>query len=652
MKRKSFIALFIAFASLTGFGQTFVADGVRYSVGTSRQASVSGLDEALTEVVLPSSVEYDGTTYPVTSIASMSANGGALESLTVPPSVTRIEKKAFETCRSLRTLIIEDATAELWIGNIYSYDGDSDRAEGRHQFYYCPLKELYIGRDISYARDNSDGYSPFANKNYTYAAIGPNVTRMYANFFWNCDFETFDITRATSLKDIWSDALSKTDIEELILPESVERLMRYFEFNQSLKKIYLGANLKELDYTFPHFYALEDIEVSPANPYFKSVDGALYDAAGQTLLRWPLNRETDGSTTAAKTIASGAFRDSRARVLRIPDGAENLEKDLVQNCFDLRSIIIPSSVTSIADYAFEAYGYDNSYESWWYDGDSWLHTVPDDGCVIVFNQKDYFNNTPPACQANSFKGRYNWSLWIADGGYDGPYATASGWENFTHRVSGAQPVAVVSNIAEAATVSGSGRFKPLDHVAMSVESVDNRYKFVGWYDGDQLLSTDLQADWQVVRLVKTLTARFEPVPDAAADIVTVKIIDGHVIIDIAPRADAGTYVTTLFDSEGNRLGSVTTQVDYVERTSAAQTADFSKADSYSMKIYDRDSNLLAHYAGKVADKSVSGINATHCDADNSPDVYYDLQGRKVSSPQSGLIYMQITPGGTKKFLKK
>jgi hypothetical protein len=72
---------------------------------------------------------------------------------------------------------------------------------------------------------------------------------------------------------------------------------------------------------------LTAIEVSPQNPVFSSVDGALFDKSGTTLYRVPSNR-------------SGAYQVP-GTVVAIGDGA-------FEGCVALTSIAVPASVTSIA----------------------------------------------------------------------------------------------------------------------------------------------------------------------------------------------------------------------------------------------------------------------------------------------------------------
>ncbi len=76
-------------------------------------------------------------------------------------------------------------------------------------------------------------------------------------------------------------------IVHLILPDSVEVIAG--EMNTSrLKTLTVGAGLKSISQdVISRWAALDRVEVSVNNPYMKSIDGVVYDAAGETMLFFP-----------------------------------------------------------------------------------------------------------------------------------------------------------------------------------------------------------------------------------------------------------------------------------------------------------------------------------------------------------------------------
>lgn len=98
-------------------------------------------------------------------------NNKTLTNVTIGSSVTEIIDDLFTDCSKLENLFIEDGSEVLTVGNGSYHDGvwDMDRVDG--QFYFCPIKILYLGRNLNY------GISPFSNvTTFTDVRIGSMVT--------------------------------------------------------------------------------------------------------------------------------------------------------------------------------------------------------------------------------------------------------------------------------------------------------------------------------------------------------------------------------------------------------------------------------------------------------------------------------------------
>lgn len=83
---------------------------------------------------------------------------------------------------------------------------------------------------------------------------------------------------------------------------------------------------------FSRLTRLERIEVDPASPYFKAVDGVLYTSDGIELVAWPVSK---GNTAV------------------VPEGVERIGDGAFQNAESMESVQLPSSLKSIGDAAFE-----------------------------------------------------------------------------------------------------------------------------------------------------------------------------------------------------------------------------------------------------------------------------------------------------------
>lgn len=92
--------------SLNGVTYTEV-DGLAYYVDTNKQtAEFTGGDSQYSgEVVIPSSITYEGNSYAVTSISSQAFQGcETMTAVTIPGSIVSISEQAFDGCNGLTTI--------------------------------------------------------------------------------------------------------------------------------------------------------------------------------------------------------------------------------------------------------------------------------------------------------------------------------------------------------------------------------------------------------------------------------------------------------------------------------------------------------------------------------------------------------------------
>ena len=117
-----------------------VIDGIKYLIVTKakiaevRESSYSG------NIVIPSTVEYDGVTCNVTSIGTAFRNCSELTSVTIPNSVTSIDSYAFSGCSNLTSITI----------------GNSVTSIGNYAFLNCSsLTSITIPEDVSSIGDRT-----------------------------------------------------------------------------------------------------------------------------------------------------------------------------------------------------------------------------------------------------------------------------------------------------------------------------------------------------------------------------------------------------------------------------------------------------------------------------------------------------------------
>ena len=146
----------------------------------------------------------------------------ALPKITIPAAVKRIGNNVFEGCTSLANVTIADRDSVLTLGYnkaYYSWEDDEP------MFADCPLNAVYIGGNISYSTDASDGYSPFyRNTSLESVTITGKETEISENEFYGC-----------------------TNLKNVTLGDGIEAIGSYaFSGCAALEDFTFGSSLKSI----------------------------------------------------------------------------------------------------------------------------------------------------------------------------------------------------------------------------------------------------------------------------------------------------------------------------------------------------------------------------------------------------------------------
>lgn len=156
-----------------------------------------------------------------------------------------------------------------------------------------------------------------------------SVLGIVGNTLVNAHFASESLEIPDFVTALGYDSFSSNHTTEKLYLNNVLTISDYYQLKcENLKTVELGnfTNIGRVDIIFD----LRNIEYisSYNNPYYSSNDGVLFDKDRKTLLMYPGNR-ADSTYT-------------------IPSGTEKLASGSMDNLYNLVSIIIPNTVTSIA----------------------------------------------------------------------------------------------------------------------------------------------------------------------------------------------------------------------------------------------------------------------------------------------------------------
>ena len=289
-----------------------------------------------------------------------SIGGGAffdcrhLESLTISNSVLTLGRQAFSDCEALRDVYFS-GTKNEW--NSMSNAGGNG-----------PLGDAVIHFGSSGPTSSPVPTATPVPTDAPTATPGPTPTQVPAQakkgLSYSLDNGVLTIRGAGPMPDYTNDGKNdppwskhRADIEAVIIEKGVTSIGAYaFERCSVLKSITIPDGIVSIGafaffdcsaltgVTIPKTVTsignralagcgkLASISVAKENTAYKTVDGALFDMAGTTLIRCPSVYNPTSFT--------------------IPRGVKSIADSAFDKCPGLKTIIIPDSVTSIGDYAF------------------------------------------------------------------------------------------------------------------------------------------------------------------------------------------------------------------------------------------------------------------------------------------------------------
>jgi hypothetical protein len=360
---------------------------------------------------------------PVVGIGDGAFEDSSLTSVTIPSSVTNIGNYAFDYCYNLTSIMLGNNVASIGYGafeECYGLTnvtiGNNVANIGNYAFEECDSLTAFTVAALNSHYSSVDGVLfnqgqtlliqfPAGNTEGDYT-MPDSVTDIGYYAFEEC-YGLTNVTMGNSVIYIGYGAFGYCyGLTTVVIPNSVNSIgSSAFEDCQSLTNVTIGNSVAIIgsgafedcsslttivipasvglieDYVFDQCSSLTAIMVDPANLYYCSLDGVLFNKSQTTLIQYPPGKA--GSYIIPDSVTSLAYAafnyctnltsltidnnvpsignyefygcSSLARVT-IGNGVTNLGYDAFAYCTSLASVTIPGHVTSIGSQAF----YDDS----------------------------------------------------------------------------------------------------------------------------------------------------------------------------------------------------------------------------------------------------------------------------------------------------
>jgi len=299
-----------AFAGCSGLTSFKVEDG---------ECSISFGENALASC--PVENLYLGRNWTYSGSGAISTG---IKTLTLGEKVTALPDNAFADCTSLTSVVIPysvksiGSSAFAGCSGLTSFkvaDGESEISFGENALASCPIEDLYLGRNWTYA---GSGAISTGIKTIT---LGEKVTAVPDNAFEYC----------TSL----------TSVE---IPNSVKSIGNWAFFGCSgLTSVVIPNSVTSIgNSAFYSCYRLTSVEIP--NSVTRIGSDAFFYCYGLTSVEIP---------NSVTSIGSSAFSYCyNLTSVEIPNSMTSIGDSVFRYCTRLTSVIIPNSVTNIDIYAF------------------------------------------------------------------------------------------------------------------------------------------------------------------------------------------------------------------------------------------------------------------------------------------------------------
>lgn len=331
--------------------QRYTIDNMGYYLDQDHKvAACTGLEAEnadVTDLVIPSTVRYNGVTYAVVALYDNRYNQNKVRTLTLPRTLRHINDGGLSDYRAITDLEIPANVERM----------------GENIVYNCPqLQRIKVNAEVPPTLGSLDNNSYYEDGYRTYHYIRIVIPRESFHAYrlvnaWNTDHNVLiggDEGITVSTGKIAAGDLGHVVVEEAGYLQEVNKLIIEGELNaDDWSKIKQMTNLTELDLSkalideipneaFNGRWAIDKVLLPPT---LKKIGAYAFQGTALTSVNIPDNVET---------IKECAFNNARQlQEVHLPDSLTSLGTSAFEYCRSLRTIKIPTKLKVIPPYTFD-----------------------------------------------------------------------------------------------------------------------------------------------------------------------------------------------------------------------------------------------------------------------------------------------------------
>ena len=211
----------------------------------------------------------------------------SLPSIALPDSVTYIGDRAFQGCRSLTSIVLPDGVTYIGARTFQGCNHLEQIDVDENNSHYASIDGALFTKDCKTLIRYPAGKKESMHK------VPDGVTSIEWRAFYGCSSLT-SIVLPNGVTSIGGEAFYRSrSLTSIVLPESVTSIGQdAFCGCSSLTSIVLPDGVTSIgDCAFCGCDSLEQIDVDDNNSHYSSIDGALFTKDHKTLIRYPAGKK-------------------------------------------------------------------------------------------------------------------------------------------------------------------------------------------------------------------------------------------------------------------------------------------------------------------------------------------------------------------------